>query len=320
MKKLFYIFAFALFTGLIIGLVSCKSPDPDPVDPSGLPTLTVTVNPVVASPADATPGDIFNFHITAIRNASTAKDISKLEFNVDYSAALPVDHDSIFPQQATEKTTMTRDIDFTVPTTAHDGDHITITIKVTDIANAVKTVTWVFNVVIYNSIYTDSNIVIGSFANSLYGHFYSTSTKQVYSSAEAWTHQSIIDWCYFYSSDAGTIAAPNDTKAKTFYNDGTIGLGKWLNNNATLFREMTALTQAEFNALDATTIQSKYTTAPKPPLTRAIALSDGSSSMIQSFIAFKTANPVKYGVFRVDDIDQVHQPDGYINLTVKIQK
>jgi len=313
MKKLSSILAVSLFTGLIIGLISCK-PENEPTTPSG--GLSLVVNGV-SCPINVDPGDVLHYYIKATQNPNTLAEISSIDFNAAYSTG--GSWDTNFTSGANEKKIMDRNVYFKVPINAQNGDRITITIKVIDKANDEQSYVCVINVVVNNTVNTYSNMKLGAHLNTTIGSFYSTSTNLVYSLSSAYNNQPIIDWCYYYYTYGATIAAPTDTMAKCIYNLPSIGLPGWLSPNATLFRKTQTMSQAEFNALDGNMLQSKYNTAVSALSTKATGLFDGTDEL-QSFITFKTANPVKYGIIRVENVDVVNQATGTITISVKVQK
>lgn len=320
MKKLFSILTLLFFGAVIVGFFSCDG-GTDPNNPaSQQPTLTVTG--VSASPVEAAPGEVLNFHIVAQSNANSNKDLETLTFKAVMSPGGTL-LDSNLVIGSTEKKYCVRDVDFTVPTNATDGSAITITMKLTDKASESKTVTWVINVKININVYTYTDVTLGSYNNTTLGSFYAATSNYnlVYKIADAKTNCTKVDMCYYYgTTNAATLAAPNDPAAATLFNSPTYGLATWPIKNATTFRKIAVLTTTEFDALDATTLQNKYTTAPGGIMTYSNTLSDGSGGMQQSFVAFKTANPVKHGVIKVTEIDVVNQAAGYIKFTVKIEK
>jgi hypothetical protein len=74
----------------------------------------------------------------------------------------------------------------------------------------------------------------------------------VYSLADAFDNQSIIDFLYWWGvSTSATIGAPDDTKANEVYT-GANGLPNWSVKNSTRFKT-TTLTTTDFDAVsDAT--------------------------------------------------------------------
>lgn len=318
MKKTISIFSVLLFGGLIIGLMSCDSTTTPPNPTSQAPTLTITG--VTASPVDVAPGQILNFHLEARANANTNKDLETLTVNAAFTAG--GSWDTTFTPGTAEKKYYVVDLDFKVPATANDGDAITLTFKVTDKDTKEKITTWVLNVKVFIDIYTYTNITLGAQNNATLGSFYASSTNTVYLITDAKTNCTKVDFGYYYgATNAATLCAPSDAiAAAQIFNGPTYGLSTWPVRNATKFRKIALLTTTEFDALDAGIMLTKYTTAPGAEGAYANTLSDGSGGMQQSFVAFKTANPVKYGIIKVDEIDIVNQATGQMKITVKIQK
>lgn len=318
MKKLFSILTLLVFGALIAGLISCNGTT-DPINGGSLlPTLTVTG--VSASPVEVAPGEVLNFLLDARANANTSKDLTSIEFKATANPG-GILKDSVYTPGSSEKKYVSWPVDFTIPSNTADGTTITVNMTVTDKDGQKGEKSWVINVRINVNTYTYTDVILGGQSNLTLGSFYAAGSNlnTVYLIAAAKTNCTKVDMCYYYgSTNAATLAAPNDVDAAAMFT-GTYGLAGWAVRNTTKFKKIAALTTTEFDALDATSLQNKFTTGGTE-YAYANMLSDNSGSMQPSFVAFRTANPVKYGVLRVSEIDIANQGAGFIRFTVKIMK
>lgn len=174
------------------------------------------------------------------------------------------------------------------------------------------------------TVYSYNNVTVGSYSNGSIGNFYAASNRlnTVNFIEEAKDSCKWIDLCYYYAvTNEATLAAPDDSDAATLYRlPAKYGLPTWPVRNATRFRKISYLSPVEFDALDSISIQNKYFTATGLELPYANHLLGASAGNQQSFIAFKTANPVKYGIIRVTWVDQIYLMSGSIIFDVKINK
>lgn len=140
------------------------------------------------------------------------------------------------------------------------------------------------------------DILMGSF-NDDNGSFYSTSNKMVYKIADAGTHQSAIDFLFYYGAvNRSTIASPADAQANTVY-----AMDTWTIKNATLFAT-TQLSVDDFNAIGSTYEFPAFTSDVS-----AITL-----LMADEVIMFKTVGN-KLGYIK---INQVNGKGDHINIDV----
>lgn len=282
----------------------------------------LAISNVLPSPIDAEPLDILYFHIVGTPNSISNIDLSLLKFT---ATAVPggILKDTSCFTGSLEKKLITKDIRFQVPASSTAGSAIVIKIKLTDAAAEVYEVTWVLHIIPYLTIYSYKDVTLGSDQNVSYGNFYAAANNlnAVYFPAAGKANCTRVDMCYYYNSvNTATLAAPNDVTAITIYTDSTSGLATWTIRNATKFRKLAILTQAEYDALDANSIKSRYNSAPSTEYSYANSLFDGSGGFDQSFVAFKTVNPLRYGIIQVTEIDEINQAAGYIKFNVKIAK
>ena len=165
--------------------------------------------------------------------------------------------------------------------------------------------------------------IMGAQFNNGLGSFLSATNGTVYSSADAKTNASLIDFAYCYrgvTSDVtykAVIGAPSDDAIKTGHS-GTTGFSSWSTYNTTMFK-VSSLSASDFDAINN---DSQMTAITGLTDTHVFDLKEND------VVAFKTAAG-KYGFFKVkainvgttlgkDDIQKYQ--DGSIEIDVKVQK
>jgi hypothetical protein len=318
MKTIKNILSLSIIALLVIGIWSCDGTDPDPNPVSKLPTLAI--NPPQALAFDVGKGEVVNFHIEANANANTNSDLTEVTLNVTYSAG--GSWDTIWYVDATESKYKVIDYDFTVPVTANDEDVITIEVAATDKNAYVGTKTFVLTVKDLSGLSSHTAVLMGAHENADYGSFYATSTNTVFKVAEAAASgQSTIDFVYFYGTiNTATIASPDndDVFGNAAGKIGVLGVQNWTTRNATRFRKIASMTQADWDVLNATRVSQLYQTASQPEEKLANYLFDGSGGTQSTHVVFKTSKN-KYGVFKVTEIDGFDKT-GTITIDVKVEK
>lgn len=149
--------------------------------------------------------------------------------------------------------------------------------------------------------------VLGSYQSTT-GSSFASINGEVYTLAEAFNNQAVIDLLYWYGSTTlATIGAPDDDKANEVYT-GVNGLPNWSVKNATRFKT-TTLSAAEFDAVtDATPCIDNATGADQ---TRIGELEVGD---VFAFLAVTG----KHGLIKVVSINTGAAGD--ITIDVKVEK
>jgi len=148
--------------------------------------------------------------------------------------------------------------------------------------------------------------ILGSYQSAT-GSSFASINGNVYTMAEAFANQAIIDFLYWWGASAlATIGSPNDPNAALVYT-GPNGLQNWNTKNDTRFKT-TTVTAAEFDALDdgAPIID----TATGSDQTRVGSLAVGN------VIAFITVTG-KHGLIKVVNINDGAAGD--ITIDVKVE-
>ena len=148
--------------------------------------------------------------------------------------------------------------------------------------------------------------IMGSYLSAT-GSSFASINGNVYTMAEAFANQAIIDFLYWWGASAlATIGAPDDENANLVYT-GPNGLQNWTTKNATRFKT-TTVTATDFDALDdgALIIDA----ATESDQTRIGSLAVGN------VIAFKTVTG-KHGLIKVVNINDGAAGD--ITIDVKVE-
>ncbi len=97
-------------------------------------------------------------------------------------------------------------------------------------------------------IYSWTEKILGSYDDAT-GSSFASINGIVYTLAQAFANQSLIDWMYWYgASTFATIGAPDDGNAALVFNEGANQLANWTTKNATRFKK-TTVTPAAFDAM-----------------------------------------------------------------------
>jgi hypothetical protein len=149
--------------------------------------------------------------------------------------------------------------------------------------------------------------VLGSY-DSPTGSSFGSIDGTVYTLAQAFANQVVIDFLYWWgASTSATLGAPDDDKAALVFT-GVNGLPNWTTKNATRFKE-TTLTTAEFDAITDGNVLA--TNAAGSDQTRVEAL------VVGDVRAFITATG-KHGLIKVTDINTGAAGD--ITIDVKVEQ
>lgn len=163
----------------------------------------------------------------------------------------------------------------------------------------------------YGTIRSYTATLLGGQSNSN-GSFYSSSDNMVYTSTQTGADTALqrkTDLVYFYgTTNAATIAAPNDADAATAHNANS--LPNWTITNATKFKT-TSFTAAQFNASMNDSLAIAATTGAD--LTKANQLTVGQ------VVGFVTARGKK-GIFSVTAIGGTDAATRTITINVKVQE
>ncbi len=297
MKKLVYLFAFLMVSGLLF-MTSCSDEEEGDLKPTinfkggaGYVSEDVTLD---------TEQD-FTLGITAASNSSSGANLSLLELTRVYNNATWFSWDTAINVSYYS-------IDITLTSLNVEGTE-KISLKITDKDGQTNEIA--LNITTESAagpITAFDQKILGSYQSST-GSSFASVDGTIYSLAEAKANQSKVDWMYFYgASDLATIASPNDSHAALVFNNATNGLQTWTTKNNTLFRKVS--TVIDWNAItDDTIIMSEAAT--EPDQTRIATLAVGN------VLLFKTVTG-KYGMIKVNNI--AVGADGTIDISVKVQQ
>lgn len=147
--------------------------------------------------------------------------------------------------------------------------------------------------------------------NNVTGSSFASMDGTVYDIADAKENSEKIDWMYFHgATNLATIAAPDDADAALVFNGDPNGLQHWDTKNDTRFK-MTALSSADFNAINSSVQLVTAATLPTPPDQSKI-----NNLSVGKVLAFETWDE-KYGLIHINNITGT--ADGTIDITVKVQ-
>ena len=308
MKKLM-LFGLGVVASLSV-LTSCKK---DEVVPEG-PKITFANGATYAAKAEDTSH-------TFIVNADAAGELKEIK-------VFDVSNSNNETQLGTTITKFSSDIKHTFNQTVNLFDtngkrktgEVKIKVSVTDKKDQTNSST--FTIKTYETLNIFSARIMSAQFKEGKSSFFSTVNGTVYSSADAKTNSSLIDFAYCYRGVAtdvtykAIIGAPSDAAIKVGHTN-TADFSNWTTYNNTVFK-LTNLTVDQFNA-----ITDDYGFASNTDLTETHVFDLKPDNVV----AFKTAAG-KYGYFRVKSINvgiqggdaiQKYQ-DGSIEIDVKVQK
>jgi hypothetical protein len=149
--------------------------------------------------------------------------------------------------------------------------------------------------------------MLGSYQSPT-GSSFASIDGTVYTTAEAFANQTIIDFLYWYgASTQATIGAPDDDLAQQVYT-GANGLPNWTVKNGTRFKT-TALTAAEFDAVADAAVCIDNATGADQTRIGTLAINN-----VFAFIAVTG----KHGLIKVVAINEGAAGD--ITIDVKVEK
>ncbi len=197
------------------------------------------------------------------------------------------------------------------------GDVVTIEITVIDKEGTSKSSTFDINATsgtaTGNAVLSQSH-VLGSHDNATNGSFYASlgdQTGAVYTVTTVAGNENKVDLVYFYgSSNAATLAAPNDADANTL---SALGLTNWTTKNATTFKKESGVDATAFDAMtsdvDIAALESS-----------TISDTKANQLAVGNVIAFETASTSPYankkGLIKVTDVTGAA---GTISIDVKME-
>ncbi|HNS18491.1 MAG TPA: hypothetical protein PKH94_06340 [Bacteroidales bacterium] len=297
MKKLVYLFAFLMVSGLFF-MSSCTDEEEGDLKP--------TVNfkggaGYVSEDITLDTEEDFTIGLTAASNSSSGANLSLLELTRVYNnatwftwdTAINVSYYSIDITLTSLNVEGTEKINIKV--TDKDGQSSEISLNITTESSA-------------GPITAYDQKILGSYQSST-GSSFASVDGTIYSLAEAKANQSKVDWLYFYgAADLATLAAPDDAHAALVFNNATNGLQTWTTKNATRLRKVT--TAIDWNAItDDSIIMQEAATEPDQTRIATLAVGD--------VLLFKTVT-AKYGMIKVNNI--AVGADGTIDISVKVQQ
>ena len=282
---------FIAATVLAMAAMSCSKDNNDPIISSF--TTEGTVMP------DST--------VTISATLTDAEGLASMALNITTSGGAQVKTDSKTLDGTSEDYTY----EFKIPSTATDGQVYTIELSVTDddkkeALTTTETKTITVSIPVTAPTTTEYTVVmLGNFDNTSTGSAWSSSTNTVYTQANAATNSDKVDFVhYFGSSNAATIAAPDDASlngGSGNYDYST----NWTTKNATRFAS-TTLTYAGATDTDIDGIAD-------PTNSKMTSLAVGNT------FVFKTAGGKK-GIVEVTQLSGSNSTSGTITLKVKIQE
>ncbi|MFO7613215.1 MAG: hypothetical protein R6W71_01100 [Bacteroidales bacterium] len=296
MKKTL-IFALSLLVSSALFFSSCTDDD----DPLNQPPTISFISGANFISGDATlkVNESFTVKVLAEANAESGSKIQTLKISRVYNL------------QAWDTTFTYNDATFTFEATFTANSQIgieRITFEITDKAGQKAS--------IYLDITTEPDVIpieyfsmriMGSYL-SVTGSSFASINGNVYTMAEAFANQAIIDLLYWWGASAfATIGAPDDENANLVYT-GPNGLQNWTTKNGTRFKT-TTVTATEFDALnDGALIIDAATGSDQ---TRIGSLTVGN------VIAFITVTG-KHGLIKVVNINDGAAGDITIDIKVEL--
>ncbi|MBW6458996.1 MAG: hypothetical protein K0B08_00335 [Bacteroidales bacterium] len=295
MKKTL-LFALSLLISSVLFLSSCTDDD-EPLNQPPTISFVAGAN-FISSNATVKVNQPFIVKILAEANTASGSKIQSLKIS------------RVFNMQAWDTTFAYNDATFTLEVTFTANSQVgveRITFEITDKAGQKASK--------FLDITTEPDItpieyfsmkILGSYQNPT-GSSFASINGNVYTMAQAFANQAIIDFLYWWGASAlATIGAPDDENANLVYT-GVNGLPNWAIKNATRFKT-TTVTATEFDALDdgASIIDA----ATGSDQTRIGSLAVGN------VIAFKTVTG-KHGLIKVVNINDGAAGD--ITIDVKVE-
>jgi hypothetical protein len=188
-----------------------------------------------------------------------------------------------------------KEYDYKFSVTDKDGQSYSVTVKITK-----KETSTTQDATVYSA------VLMGAQSNANVGSFYDVENNTVFTLNEANSNQEAVDFVYYYgSTNAATIAAPNDETVNGGSGDFT-WTQDWTTQNATAFYK---LTDVDFDAIQTTTDVDNALEGQTSPLSKVTQLAVGD------VVGFTTVAGTN-GVFKVTDISGTS--DGTITISVKI--
>lgn len=294
-RSLFLVLSLLVSSALL--LVSCNDDD-EPLNQPPTISFVAGAN-FISSDATLKVNESFTVKILAEANTTSGSKIQSLKIS------------RVFNLQSWDTTLTYNDATFTLEATFTANAQVgveRISFEITDKAGQKAS--------IYLDITTEeATVPISTFTMRILGSYQSTTGSSfasingtVYTMAEAFANQPVIDFLYWYgASTLATIGSPNDPNAALVYT-GPNGLPNWTTKNDTRFKT-TTITAAEFDALD-----------DGAPIIDAATGSDQTrlgTLAIGNVIAFKTVTG-KHGLIKVVNI--VTGAAGDITIDVKVEQ
>ncbi len=152
---------------------------------------------------------------------------------------------------------------------------------------------------------------LGAQSNTTIGGFYSVADNAVFTQANAFANQAVIDiLCFYEAANGNNIALASPGSGITGIFTGDTAPANWLIQNTTYFFK-TTLTAAQFDALAETDqlIVSSFD--------EANARRKASDMLVDLVVSFKTADGT-YGLLKVMEV--VQGATGSVKFEVKIKK
>ncbi len=234
MKKIVYLLAFTVLVGTFFS--SCQKDNPTVTPP------TITFNTGAGfTYQDATieSGTVVKVGVVALASTSSNKNLSNFKLTLTSNNVTQTLVDSTFNSNSFQANySITFDSTGTVRLLA----------VITDKAG--QTAEKSFNIIIEQPtlvINKFTNISLGSYNDSEFGSFYSTTTNEVFFSNDAVSNQGKIDFEFYLGATNGaTLAAPDDSTAATVFT--ALQDTNWVTRNATRF-STTNMTLHDFTTL-----------------------------------------------------------------------
>jgi hypothetical protein len=230
MKKMHYLLGVVLISSISF-LNSCsKSSDETPVDQT--PSINfVGGSGFVSSDVTLTVNESFKVGITAFSNTNSAAKLTLFTIT------------RVFNNTPSSQDTTISTTSFNINVLAHANSQVgqeKWLFKITDKNGYSKEISFTITTTAASGpINTFSMKILGA-QGSTTGSSFASIDGTVYKLADAKTNASKIDWLYFYgATNLATLAAPDDADAATVFNDPTNGLPTWSVKNNTLFKKVT---------------------------------------------------------------------------------
>jgi hypothetical protein len=298
MKKIMYLAGFVLLSTALF-FTACSTKDENPDLPPGI--SFVIGDTLVSNDATVPVGSTFSVKVLCEANTTSGAIIKTLRVtrvtNNQVFLDQTIDADNtpftvIVTFEALAEAGM-EVIEFT--TTDKDGQTASINLEITTEEAAKPIDSW-------------TERLLGSWNNPT-GSSFASINGNVYTLDEAFVHQSLIDYMYWWGqTTSATIGCPADTNAAKVFNTGNYKLDNWTTKNDTKFKT-TTITSAEFDAIsDASVIIPAAAGADQTHI---------GALAVDQVIAFITVTN-KSGLIRVKGIAE--GSDGTMTVDVKVEK